>query len=242
VALHRRAGTWQRDVDAFIALTEFQRDRMVAAGLPADKVFVKPNFYPGQPAVVPWTERDDCVVFAGRLTEEKGVMPLVRAWSVWGEEAPELRIVGDGALRRQLESVAQQGTARIKFLGQLSPARAEAEIGRARLLIVPSICFEGFPMVLREAFAFGTPAAVSGIGPLPGIVQHGHTGVVFRANDPASLLETTRELWRSPDRLATMSAHARRDYEDKYAESANYEQLLRIYERAIAVHDQRGAA
>ncbi|MBK9198592.1 MAG: glycosyltransferase [Betaproteobacteria bacterium] len=49
VALHRAAGTWAHQVDAFIALTEFQRQRVVDAGLPASRVFVKPNFYPGNP-------------------------------------------------------------------------------------------------------------------------------------------------------------------------------------------------
>lgn len=84
VSLHRLLGTWTQKVDAFIALTEFQRVRMVEAGLPADLVHVKPNFYPGQPKVVPWSERRPFVVFAGRLTAEKGVLALVRTWLDWG--------------------------------------------------------------------------------------------------------------------------------------------------------------
>ena len=91
VALHRRLGTWTNQVDAFIALSEFQRARMIEAGLPAELVHVKPNFYPGDPTVVPWAERNQSVVFAGRLTAEKGVRALVRAWLLWGESAPELR-------------------------------------------------------------------------------------------------------------------------------------------------------
>src|SRR3954463_5671491 len=67
VSLNRRRGVWENDVDAFIALTDFQREMMVAAGLPAHKVLVKPNFYPGQPQRIPWTSRRQGVVFAGRL-------------------------------------------------------------------------------------------------------------------------------------------------------------------------------
>jgi glycosyltransferase involved in cell wall biosynthesis len=88
VALHRAAGTWAHQVDAFIALTEFQRQRVVDAGLPASRVFVKPNFYPGNPAVVPWGQRQPYVVFAGRLTAEKGVATLIRAWQLWGPRRP----------------------------------------------------------------------------------------------------------------------------------------------------------
>jgi glycosyltransferase involved in cell wall biosynthesis len=242
VALNRATRLWEHHVDAFIALTQFQRERMVSAGLPAEKVWVKPNFYPGDPAVLPWADRDDCVVFAGRLSEEKGVLSLLEAWSAWGRSAPELRIVGAGPLREQLESMARQKGAHATFLGQIQSADAEKEIARARLAVVPSICFEGFPMVLREAFAFGTPAAVSAIGPLPTIVEHGRTGVVFQPGDPASLVDTLRQVWRSPGTLEAMSIQARREYEQKYAESANYDGLMRIYEEAVAVQQRRGAA
>ena len=118
VGLRRMLGTWTRHVDAFIALTDFQRDRMIAAGLPAEWVQVKPNFYPGNPAPVPWADRRPSVVFAGRLTAEKGVTALVRAWLVWGAAAPELRIVGDGDLRGDLERLAATAPETpIRFLG-----------------------------------------------------------------------------------------------------------------------------
>lgn len=240
VALHRALGTWERHVDAFIVLSEFQRHLMVRAGLPADRVWVKPNFYPGEPAVTPWSDRPDRVVFAGRLSEEKGVAHLLDAWIAWGSSAPELRILGDGPLRHSLESRVQaHQSARISFLGQVAPAAAEAEIARARLLVVPSICLEGFPMVLREAFAFGTPVAVSNIGPLPGIVEHGRTGVVFAPGDPGGLLEAVRAAWRSPT-LQGMGAAARAEFELRYAEDANHRQLMSIYQHAIEVQRARG--
>lgn len=240
VALHRFIGTWTRDVDAFIALTEFQRDAMVAAGLSPDRVWVKPNFYPGHPYAMPWSKRGDYAVFAGRLTEEKGVVSLVQAWSAWGAAAPELRIVGDGPLRSRLELLEKQdGAGRVKFLGQLPSPDAEAQIAAARLLVIPSICLEGFPMVLREAFAFGTPPAVSNLGALPRLVTDGHNGLVFSANDPQSLLRIVRDSW---GRLENMSGKAREAYQEKYAEPANHQLLLRIYRAAIEVQKQKAAA
>jgi glycosyltransferase involved in cell wall biosynthesis len=240
VALHRALGTWERQVEAFIALTEFQRELMVASGLPAERTCVKPNFYPGSPTPLEWSHRRECVVFAGRLSEEKGVAHLVDAWVAWGDSAPELRIIGDGPLRRSLEARASAaiGSGRIRFLGQIAPSEAEMEIANARLLVLPSVSFEGFPMVLREAFAFGTPAAVSGIGPLPRIVEHGRTGVVFRPADAAALLSEVRSVWNSAA-LERMSRAARREFELRYAEDANHEQLVAIYEKAIEVQKER---
>lgn len=112
---------------------------------------------PWLPPLTPWPVRAPCVVFAGRLTAEKGVTTLLRAWRLWGTDAPELRLIGDGELRVVLENLARDLP--VRFLGQIPGAEAQKQIAGARLLVLPSECFEGFPMVVREAFAFGTPAA-----------------------------------------------------------------------------------
>ena len=240
VGLRRMLGTWTRHVDAFIALTDFQRDRMIAAGLPAELVHVKPNFYPGNPIPAPWADRRPSVVFAGRLTAEKGVMALVRAWLLWGAAAPELRMVGDGELRGDLERLAATAPETpIRFLGQLTSEAAQAEIAHARLLVLPSEWFEGFPMVLREAFAFGTPAAVSAIGPLPSIVQSGSSGVVFAPANPESLFREVRAAWETPGLLERLGQGARQAFEARYTEDANYQRLITIYQQAITVSQER---
>jgi glycosyltransferase involved in cell wall biosynthesis len=231
VALHRALGTWQNEVDAFIALTDFQRTTMVAAGLPEGRVHVKPNYFPGNPPVVPWAERGEYAVFAGRLSDEKGVRTLVNAWLAWGADAPELRIVGDGPLRTELERAA--AVSNIRFLGQLSSEESIRQIGNALLLLLPSECFEGFPMVIREAFAFGTPAAVSNLGPLPSIVNSGVNGVVFEPAVPQSLLATVRRAWQTPGMLEQLGKGARESFEKLYNEDANYACLIEIYEAAI---------
>ncbi len=233
VGLHRMLGTWTHQVDAFICLSDFQRELLIEAGLPRDKVHVKPNFYPGNPAIVAWPDRKPYVVFAGRLTAEKGVINLLRAWQTWGTAAPELRLVGDGELRPELERMA--AGLPVRFLGQLPADKAQAEIANARLQILPSEWFEGFPMVVREAFAFGTPAAVSDIGPLPSIVQHGKSGVVFQPANPQSLLHEVHTAWETPGLLERLGQGARAEFESKYTEEANYASLMEIYRKAIEV-------
>lgn len=243
VDLHRALGTWTQQVDAFIALTDFQRDRMIAAGLPTELVHVKPNFYPGNPIPVPWIDRRSSVVFAGRLTAEKGVTALVQAWLLWGAAAPELRIVGDGDLRGNLERLAATDpTTPIRFFGPLSSEAAQAEIAHAHLLILPSEWFEGFPMVIREAFAFGTPAAVSAIGPLPSIVQPGSSGVVFAPSDPESLFCTVRAAWDTPSLLERLGQGARQAFAALYTEDANAQMLMAIYQQALIVSQERRSA
>lgn len=238
VALHRRVGTWEREVDAYVALTEFQRAVMVGAGLPLDRVHVKPNFYPGHPIVLPWESRGPYVVFAGRLGPEKGVETLLHAWRLWGAKAPELRLVGDGELRSKLKEMALGLP--VRFLGQLSEEEAQAQIAQARLLVLPSECFEGFPMVIREAFAFGTPVAVSDLGPLPSIATQGVSGLVFKASSPEALFHCVQQAWEVPGYLEKLGFGARTEFELKYNEDANYQTLMGVYDKAKSVSARGG--
>ena len=230
VALHRFLGTWKNNVDAFITLSDFQAALMAKSGLPAAKVEVKPNFFPGNPQVVPWKQRSSYVVFVGRLSAEKGVENLLRAWQKWGSKAPELYLVGDGELRAKLTRMAEGLP--VRFMGQVIEKEAHAHIAKARLLILPSECFETFGLVMLEAFAFGTPAAISNIGPLPSIVGHGKNGVLFEPANPESLLREVRAAWDNPGMLEHLGAGARAAFETKYNEDANYRMLMAIYEKA----------
>jgi len=231
VALHRAMGTWQRQVDAFIVLSDFQKHLMGIGGLPLEKCYVKPNFYSGQPQQILWAERGNYVVFVGRLSPEKGLRALIKAWVDWGVDAPELRLVGDGPLREVLQR--QASGANVRFLGQVNSVEAESQIARAQLLVLPSECFEGFPMVVREAFAFGTPAAVSNIGPLPNIVKSGVSGLLFEPGNFVSIRERISEAWKTSGLLERLSKGARDAFDTLYNEKANYEMLMNIYQEAI---------
>lgn len=238
ISINRLLGTWTKDIERFIALTDFQRQTMGRAGLPKHRIEVKPNFYPGKPVRVPFLERPMRVVFAGRLSEEKGALELVEAWNEWGEKAPELRIVGDGPLLVPLRRRADKNP-RIVFVGQVSQEKAEAEIALARLLLVPSKWFEGFPMVLREAFAFGVPIGVSDQGALPSIAAEAG-GLVFRSGDAKDLLTKVQHLFSNQDQLARMAGKSGDAFEKKFSEVQNYEKLMNIYESAIKDSKQSG--
>jgi glycosyltransferase involved in cell wall biosynthesis len=233
VALHRALRTWHRHADALVVLNEFQRRLLVSAGLPADRTVVKPNFFAGEPTPVPWSAREDYAVFAGRLYGAKGVEALVRAWLAW-EGAPELRIVGGGPDEASLAALARRAERPIRFLGQRPAAETQALIARARLLVVPSPVFEGFPMVVCEAFAHGTPVAASDIGALASVVEDGANGVVFAAGDPASLHRRVRDAWVAPGTLERLAAGARSSFERLYSARVNHDRLMEIYELARA--------
>jgi glycosyltransferase involved in cell wall biosynthesis len=231
ISLHRARGTWDNDIEALIALTDFQRDLLSKGGLPAAKIEVKPNFYPDRPDIVPWEKRRSHCVFVGRLSPEKGILKLVRVWRKWGDKAPPLLIIGDGPLRDKLEREA--AGARVQFFGQLPRAETERYIADARLLLLPSECFEGFPMVIREAFAFGTPVAVSELGPLISIVDGGRLGLLLDPFDETALVKQLREIWDDQATLRRYGESCHREFLLRYTAEANIEILHNIYARAL---------
>ena len=235
ITLHHWLGTWRNQVESFIVLSEFQKRVMTAAGLPAERLHVKPNFFPGSPIVVPWEDRRQRVVFVGRLSEEKGVADLIDAWQRWGMDAPELLVVGDGPLRGRLEYLARSTrVSSIRFIGQISFEATLRLIGESRLMVLPSRWFEVFGMVLIEAFAHGTPAVVSNLGSLPDLVSEGN-GAVFQPGDSLDLLRCVQDLWQDEDRLERMGVAARRMFEKRFTEEANYSRLMEIYTLAITL-------
>jgi glycosyltransferase involved in cell wall biosynthesis len=235
IELHRKIGTWENHIDAFIALTEFQKHTMIQAGLPLEKVYIKPHFYAGNPKFIEYENREKCVVFVGRLGLEKGIFDLLNAWKLWGETAPLLKIIGDGELKHDIKRfIDLNGLDKtIKLEGLLPFEKVQKTISKSSLLILPSICFEGFPMTIREAFAHGVPVAGSDIGSIPDIVDEGINGVLFKPGNAKDLLEKVKALWNDHNRLELLAKAAKEKFEKLYTEDVNYEILMDIYQKAI---------
>ena len=235
IALHRRVRTWEEHVDGFVVLSDFQKDRMAKIGLPARNIHVKPPFLADPALPIPWKEREGKVVFVGRLGIEKGVHTLIEAWKLWGKEAPKLEVIGDGPEKVRLQKAANGNGIgdKVFFLGQQRFPEVQKRLSQARLLVLPSLCFEGFPMAIIEAFSLGVPVVASDIGPLPDIVRESESGILFEAGNAVSLCRKMKENWNRSDRLSSMGQGARQEFNKKYTAAMNHETLMEIYDAAI---------
>lgn len=230
---HRALGTYSRDVDLYVALTEQARDVYVRGGLPADRLVVKPNFLADDPGMGDGGGEGvdgDYALYVGRLTPEKGVATLLEAWRTLGPELP-LRIVGDGPLAPEV-SAAARGQPGVAFFGQQPQAEVRRLMRSARLLVFPSEWYEGLPMTLIEALATGLPVVASRIGAAGSVIEHGQTGRHFRPGDAADLAAQVRWLLAHPADLGRMRGQARLAYEARYTAPANVRALLALYEEA----------
>ena len=224
---HRRRGTWQQKVDRFIVMTEFAKSKFLAAGWEGDRIAVKPHSCPlPDPAPEIWERHG--ALFAGRLSEEKGVATLLDAW----RQIPQpLRLAGEGPLAAE---AAISGHAYIQLLGWLSREALAAEMQKSVCLVVPSECLETFGMVVIEAFAQGLPVVASRLGALSELIEDGVTGLLFSPGDASSLASKVRFLLENPDRAALLGRNARGAYAARYTPARNFQKLLQIYQDAIS--------
>lgn len=235
VELHKKMGTWQTKVDRFIALTEFARQKYIEAGWPADKIAVKPNFiadpFTGASSL---DKKGGYALFVGRLSEEKGIDILFDAFKK--VDFP-LKVIGEGPLK---EFVEENSNENLVFLGRKEKGDVLELVKNSSFIIMPSIWYEGFPMVLVEAFACGTPALVSKLGSMEEIINDGTTGFHFEAGDPNDLAAKVQWMIDNPDAAHEMGANARAEYLAEYTPDKNYEMMIDIYQQAIEEAKKNG--
>ena len=233
LAVHRVRQTWTRDITSYIALTKFAQDKCVQGGLPAEKIFIKPNFVHPDPGPRNGCSDGDYAIFVGRLSPEKRVSTLLEAWALSHNRIP-LLIIGGGPQYLQAEEVAERrGLDTVTFLGVLPHDQTLAAIKRARLLIFASEWYETFGLTIVEAFACGVPVICSRLGAMQEIVDDGRTGLHFTSGDAEDLADKTQWAWDNPARTRSMGREARREYENKYTAEKNYPLLSWIFMRRL---------
>jgi glycosyltransferase involved in cell wall biosynthesis len=220
-----------RNVDVFIAMSEFSRDKHREFGFPHDMT-VLPYFLPDvdlQPrAALPRPHERPYFLFVGRLEHIKGLDEVLTAFAS-SYRGADLVIAGDGDHRAELERLAA-GNPRVRFVGWLPGDALAAYYAHALALIVPSICFETFGITVIEAFSHGTPVVARRVGPFPQLLQQSGGGALFES--PADLLATLRALQEAPDRRAALGRAGYEAFRTRWCESTVIPRYLDVVEGA----------
>jgi glycosyltransferase involved in cell wall biosynthesis len=229
--LHWTFGTYTRQIDGFIALNDFSRTIFVRAGLPSEKLFVKPNFVPAY--TLGGRQRAAQVVFVGSPSRHKGAHLLLEGWRQSRLGNYQLLIIGDGPERGPLQK-RFSGIPGITWCGSLDHSEVIRRIAESRALVLPSLTYENCPMVILEAFSVGTPVIVPDHSSFETIVAHQREGLIFHSGDAISLVHALAEALCAPQETWTnWSEAAKRAHVQRYSEAHNYERLLGIYRDAI---------
>jgi len=215
-------------VDAYIVATNFSRAKMIQTGLPAERIFVKPNF--SHDVIGQSHTPGSHALMIGRLSPDKGVATVLQAWETLGDVP--LKITGDGEMREVVEQFVESRPD-IKYLGFVDRKELSELVQNSRFLVFASQMYEVFPMVIAEAYASGIPVIASRLGAMIELIRDGETGSLFNPGDANDLAVKVRWLWDHPEEAVRMGQNARREYQQKYTPERNYQQLIEIYERAF---------
>lgn len=182
------------------------------------------------------------VLYVGRLSPEKGVDILLRAWALLDHQAlsASLTIVGDGPERPTLAALAAElGISdQVEFTGALPRTDTLARLSSASLLVFPSVWYEQFAITPIEAMSLGVPILVSDVARFGTIVENGVTGRFFPPGDPAALATAIRELLSDPNGLRRMGEAARTAFEASDCVAVrNLARLERVYASCRILHD-----
>ena len=107
---------------------------------------------------------------------------------------------------------------------------------RGRFVILPSLCYESFPLVIMEAYACGKPVVASRIGALAELVEDGKTGLLFEPGNARDLAAKMRWLYEHKDTCVEMGMNARRTFDEKYTACRNFAVLTQIYTSVLPQH------
>jgi glycosyltransferase involved in cell wall biosynthesis len=227
LAGQRLTRSW-RNVDAFIALTEFAASKLADGGLPADRIHVKANFVSPDPG--PRTGSGDGFLYVGRLAPEKGIGTVIHAAPLL-DAGIVVRVVGDGPEEHRLATAATAHPS-LQPAGRLDRSAVLAELAASRALVFPSLWYEGLPMTLLEAFAVGVPVIAARIGAAAALVEDGVTGLTFEPGDHAALAARLAWAQAHPAEMAAFGRAARAGFEARYTAEASHRRLLEIYATA----------
>jgi glycosyltransferase involved in cell wall biosynthesis len=236
---HRRPPQWWRytrlleravrHVDAFIAPSRF--GKQVHERLNLNLVHL-PSFVPPAPPLVDATVPGGAkpyFLFVGRLEKLKGLQTLMPQFRGQGEA--DLLIVGSGSYEAELRGLAV-GCHRLKFLGHRSERELQGLYRHARALIVPSICFEMFPLVILEAFRQRTPVIARNIGGMTEMIEESGGGVLYESDEQLATA-IDRMLSDESFRLA-MGARGHDAYRRKWTVESHLDRYLALIQEIDA--------
>lgn len=212
----------------FICPSEAFLRKHTEAGIPEEKLvyipnFIKienfePNFSPG-----------NYILFAGRVSKEKGVLTLLEA--VKGLDVP-VRIVGNGPMKTEYETYAKGGKIdNVIFEGYRSDESLKMLFRNAAFVVFPSQCYENLPMTILEAFAYGKPVIGSAIGGIPEMVIEQETGLLFEPGNYQELRGKIEYLLSNSTMISQMGKRARKKVAEEFNAQLHYQKLMKVYER-----------
>lgn len=224
-------GRSRSKVRRFITPSDFMRRKLIAGGLPAQRVFHERHFI--RPDwIAPSPSPGEYVLFMGRLAPQKGIGTFLDAAAL----APEVpcKVAGTGALEPAVRArVREENLGHVEVLGHREGRQLLEIVRGARAVVVPSEWYEPFSLVILEAMAAARPVIASRIAGPAEILSHGADGLLVPPGSVEEFAAAFRALWRDPARAIEMGRRGLEKTRTLYTPDGHYRRLMRHFEEVL---------
>ena len=228
--LHHKILHIYNKIDVFISPSMFLRDKLKEMGFKHEIKYL-PNFTDFGTFQLQTNYVNNCIIYFGRLSNEKGLFTLLDAVKCINVQ---LKIIGNGPIRTQLEEkTSTEKISNVVFTGYKKSDELKRDIQNAAVTITPSEWYENNPRTIIESFALGKPVIGARIGGIPELVIDGKTGYTFEPGNADDLRAKIKQLLDDPDKIIVMGKKARIFVETEFSSERHYDQLMRIYETVM---------
>lgn len=223
----RKLKLYTENISLYIAQTEFQKRYLINENVPSERIVVIPNMSSDTNISVN-NNLGDYIGYVGRISPEKGISTLINA----AIECNHISFKLAGNYGR-MPHLGKHKPENLDLVGHVASPALHNFYNNSRIIVLPSICYEGFPGVLIEAMIHGKPIICSRIGGLSEIVDDGITGLLFEPGNINDLVNKIKYLWARPVVCSKMGHNGREKALREYSEDKYYERLMTVYKRAI---------
>lgn len=217
----------RNNVDIFIVQTEFQKQKFISQGIPAERIGILAGISPninitGEKKIGEW------VSFVGRVSPEKGIDEFIEAARM-NPDIP-FRVAGNVDINYKIPTCLPQN---LEFVGFKKGDELDQFYIDSRIIVVPSKWYEGFPNVIVRGMLHRKPVITTNIGAMQSIIDHGRNGLLVSPSDPQSLSDAVRLIYYDKDNCEKLGMSGYRKASVCYSRAQIYEDLMHIYQLAI---------
>jgi glycosyltransferase involved in cell wall biosynthesis len=223
----RKLKLYTENISLYIAQTEFQKKYLIGENIPSEHIVVIPNMSSDTNNPVN-NNLGDYIGYVGRISPEKGIDTLINA----AIECNHISFKLAGNYGR-MPHLSEKKPENLDLVGHIASSSLHAFYNNSRIIVLPSICYEGFPGVLIEAMLHGKPIICSRIGGLSEIVDDRITGLLFEPGNINDLVKKIKYLWARPDVSSKMGHNGREKALREYSANRYYERLMSAYEKVL---------
>ena len=219
-------------IDKIITPSNFYKKKFEEFGIERNRVEHIPNFLDTEKPII--NVKDNCekyYLYFGRLSEEKGVFTLIRAFE---QLDVKLFIVGTGPVGEKVkEYILKNNIQNVQILGFMSGQSLKDIVGNAKAVILPSEWYENGPYSAIEALQLGRPIIGADIGGIPELINE--NGFLFTSGSSRELTQIINKIEELPkDQYEILKQKSISNFNEIYTREIHYKKIMKTYEEVLA--------